>query len=310
MKKYLFIFSLLGLILLCGCTDQPISQGSSEQTDDFTDALGNKVNVSQPQRVVALLGSFAEIWELAGGELVGVTDDALQERTLNLPEDIAVVGKHNSPNVEAILALDPDLVILSAETQAHVALQPLLAQTNIPAAYFSVTSFEDYLAMLKTCTEITGREDMYQQHGQTVQTEIQTIMAEIPEGSSPRVLLLITYSGGIAVQKSDSMTGQMLQDLGCENIVDKTPSLLNEFSLERIITEDPDFIFVIPMGNDDDLAVRNLQESIESKSVWQDLRAVKNGQYILLPKEQFLYKPNVRWGTSYEYLAQILYGQA
>ena len=43
----------------------------------FTDDVGNEVTVDNPQRVVACMGSFANAWELAGGTLVGVSDDAL-----------------------------------------------------------------------------------------------------------------------------------------------------------------------------------------------------------------------------------------
>ena len=40
---------------------------------------------------------------------------------------------------------------------------------------------------------------------------------------------------------------------------------------------------------------------------WQSLSAVQNGRYVILPGELFHYKPNKRWGESYEYLADILY---
>lgn len=278
----------------------------------FTDALGQEITVNQPQRVVALMGSFAEIWLLAGGgdTLVGVTDDAFDGRDLDLADDIAVVGKFQTPNTEEILALDPDLVLLSAETtgtDSHVALKDALGSAGITAAYFSVTHFEDYLAMLKTCTEITGNTEAYQTNGLQVQENINTIIADNKLEDQPSVLLMITYSGGIRPQRSDSMTGKMLADLGCHNIIDDYPSLLKDFSVEAIIEADPDYIFVIPMGNDEAAAQKNLTESIESNPAWNSLTAVQNDQYILLPKDKFLYKPNARWAESYAYLADLLH---
>ena len=50
--------------------------------------------MDNPQRVVACMGSFANAWELAGGTLVGVSDDALHglpARTIESP-DVATVG--------------------------------------------------------------------------------------------------------------------------------------------------------------------------------------------------------------------------
>ncbi|HBC99712.1 MAG TPA: ABC transporter substrate-binding protein, partial [Lachnoclostridium sp.] len=120
---------------------------------------------------------------------------------------------------------------------------------------------------------------------------------------------LITYSGGAVAQNSKTMTGNMLNDLGCKNIADENQSLLKEFNMESIVKEDPDYIFVIPMGNDDTLAMKNLKESIEKNPAWNGLTAVKNNRYILLPKEKFLYKPNEKWAESYQYLSEILYGK-
>ena len=321
-KKPTFISLVSRCLIVClclaGCGSTAAMQDAEQQptNDDnaytFTDALGQEITVNQPQRVVALMGSFAEIWLLAGGgdTLVGVTDDAFDGRDLDLADDIAVVGKFQTPNTEEILALDPDLVLLSAETtgtDSHVALKDALGSAGITAAYFSVTHFEDYLAMLKTCTEITRNTEAYQTNGLQVQENINTIIADNKLEDQPSVLLMITYSGGIRPQRSDSMTGKMLADLGCHNIIDDYPSLLKDFSVEAIIEADPDYIFVIPMGNDEAAAQKNLTESIESNPAWNSLTAVQNGHYSLLPKDKFLYKPNARWAESYAYLADLLH---
>ena len=130
--------------------------------------------------------------------------------------------------------------------------------------------------MLKTCSEITGNTDAYQTNGLDVQKNIESIIAGNKLETEPSVLLMITYSGGIRPQRSDSMTGKMLADLGCHNIIDDTPSLLKDFSVENIIEADPDYIFVIPMGNDDAAAEKNLKENVESNPAWSSLTAVQN----------------------------------
>jgi iron complex transport system substrate-binding protein len=254
------------------------------------------------------MGGFAQTWNLAGGsDLIAVTDDAFEDRDINLPEDVTSVGKFTSPNVEILIGLDPDLVILSSETPAHVALQHTLTEAGITTAYFNVTHFEDYLEMLRVLTDITGRSDLYAQNGTTVQTRIEEIIAETAARAySPNIAFLITYSGGAAVLDKHTMTGILLLELGCVNITDTTPSLLNTFSMESLIAYDPDYIFIVPMGNDDELTHKNLEEIIESHPAWKDLSAVVNGHYILLPHDLFLYKPNARWAESYAYLADLL----
>jgi iron complex transport system substrate-binding protein len=313
MYKPLFTILLLGLLagagLGCSGNESPRPEPPADVSYIFTDALGETRQISSPQRVVALMGGLAETWLLAGGELVGATDDAWEERGLPLAPETAVVGKFNQPNVEAILTLNPDLVILSSETPAQVALNDLLAEAGIPVAYFRVTHFADYLEMLHVCTEITGRADLYTQNGSAVAEQIAAQLAEPPLEPPPSVLLLITYSGGAAVQNSATMTGKMLADLGCVNLADRNPSLLKEYSVEQVIAEDPDYILVIPMGNDAALAEKNLRESLEENPAWAELPAVQNGHYFLLPKELFLYKPNARWGDSYQYLAALFHDQ-
>ena len=317
--RYCFLLALLlvSILALSGCGTNQTIQETSQQEDGytFTDAIGQEITVHNPQRVVSLMGSFSEIWILAGGAdtLVGTSYDTVDNRDLGLPEDIAIVGTYQNPNIEEILALNPDLVLLSSETtrtDSHVALKDALNGADIPAAYFSVTHFEDYLNMLKICTDITGNQDAYQTNGIAVEERIAQIIADSKTETSPSVLLMITYSGGIRAQSSDTMTGKMLSELGCKNILDDYPSMLQDFSVEKIIETDSDYIFVIPMGNDDALAQKNLKENVESNPAWNSLTAVKNDRYILLPKDKFLYKPNAVWDESYAYLAALLNEQA
>ena len=286
---------------------------SCAQAVTFTDALGQKITVDNPQRVVTLMGSFAEIWLLAGGgdTLVGTAVDTTDHRDLGIPEHVVSVGTYQSPNMEQILSLNPDLVILSSDTVrtgSHVALKDSLAAAGIPAAYFKVTHFEDYLDMLRICTQITGDAQAYEKNGAAVQAQIDQILSESAMQDGPSVLLMITYSGGIRPQGADTMTGRMFAQLGWRNILNDYPSLLRDFSIEKVIEIDPDYILVIPMGNDEEALKRNLEKSVESNPAWNGLSAVINDRYLLLPGEKFVYKPNARWAESYAYLSGLLDG--
>ena len=102
--------------------------------------------------------------------------------------------------------------------------------------------------MLKTCTEITGDKAAYQTNGQAVQEKIAQVIADNKLDTQPSVLLMITYSGGIRPQSSDSMTGKMLADLGCHNIVDDNPSLLKDFSVRKYHRNRPGLYFCDSYG--------------------------------------------------------------
>ena len=156
----------------------------------FTDDLGNEVTVDNPQRVVACMGSFANAWELAGGTLVGVSDDALTAEGFTIASpDVATVGDFASVNLEAIIALDPDFVIMTSGTggrggdSSQADLREALVASNIPVAYFEVTTFDDYLRLLRTFADITGREDCYNENGAAV---AEAIEAPCPPARRPR----------------------------------------------------------------------------------------------------------------------------
>ena len=132
---------LITLCLFTGCTagetgqQSPSIQSSSSTQDEsssagqsmtFTDAMGYEVTVASWDRVVSLYGSFGETWVLAGGKLTGTTNDAIKERHLELGDDVAIVGTVQQPNLEEILALNPDFLILSADTAEHVDLHQAL----------------------------------------------------------------------------------------------------------------------------------------------------------------------------------------
>ena len=97
--------------------EAPAAEATAPGPVTFTDDAGNEVTVDNPQRVVACMGSFANAWELAGGTLVGVSDDALQAAgwTIQSP-DVATVGDFSAVNLEAIMALNPDFVIMTSGT--------------------------------------------------------------------------------------------------------------------------------------------------------------------------------------------------
>ncbi|MDR0285199.1 MAG: ABC transporter substrate-binding protein [Propionibacteriaceae bacterium] len=328
MKLRRALVTLLGLGLAAGLTGcaggtpappassttsagTPTATAATPMTHQFTDDLGNPVVVASTDRVVATMGSFANMWELAGGTLVGATTDAAQDYTLTSP-DVAPVGDFTAPNVEQIIALNPDFVLMTSAAggrgtsgAGQVDLRPSLVAAGIPVAYFAVTTFADYQRMMGILTDITGRKDLYEQNCAAVSRQIDGIVASMPS-ASPTVLLMTTYSGGTSVQNSKTMTGAMLADLGVTNLADQNPSLLKDFSLESIIAANPDFILVVPMGNDVDAATKNLQAATAANPAWASLDAVKNGRYVTLDPALFLYKPNANWGQSYQILHDIL----
>lgn len=301
----LLVFACLFLVFASGCA---VGSEEVDQLDGITltDALGRSVRVSKGARVVSCYASFAECWLLSGGELVGVTADAVEEHSLLLPEDIAIVGSVKEANLEAIISLDPDLVILSADLAAHMNLTQTLDEVGIPYVCFRVDTFEDYSSLMAQFCAVNERPDLYEKNVEAVGAAISALRGRIPAETDKTVLLIRVYSTGIKAKTDDNLAGIILKEFGLTNIADATPSLLEEMSLEHIALSDPDYIFALTMGSESGAAAY-MSENIENNPLWSTLSAVKGGRYHLLPKDLFHYKPNDRWNESYEYIAKIVF---
>ena len=161
--------------------------------------------------------------------------------------------------------------------------------------------------MLEICTSITGREDLYEENGLSVQDVIDAAV-ERADGSTPTVLYLRATAVSVKAKSNrDTVLGEMLADLGCQNIADSDTMLLEELSLEHIVAGDPDYIFVVEQGTDTQAIEQNLNTLLMENPAWSGLTAVQEGRVYYLDQKLYNLKPNDRWGEAYEKLADILY---
>ena len=306
----LLMSAVIMISLFCGCAEKAPQKEESD-TVTFTDALDREVTVKKnPERVAALIGSFADVWTLAGGTVCASADDAWDDFDLDLPDAVNLGGAH-SPNLELLLSANPDFVIASSSTAADVEMKEPLENAGITVAYFDVSSFEDYLEMLKVCTDITGREDLYEQNGLNIKKQIDDIKSDFAKENIPeneRTVLILRASAGFVKAKGSKGTvlGEMLADLGCVNIADSDKTLLENLSIESIIKREPYRIFVVVMGDDTEAAKNKLSSVMEENPAWGELEAVKENRLYFMDKRLFNLKPNARWAEAYEQLVEIL----
>ncbi len=318
MKRLCLLLVLLLALPACGAAAEPAgSTGPGEIAEPaagklvcFTDDLGQEFELEPPQRVAAMIGSFADIWCLAGGRdtLIAAAGDAWTSFDLGLREDAADLGTVKEPNLEVLLAAEPDLILASVNTAADLELKEPLARAGIPAAYFEVDCFDDYLRMLEVCARLTGQPERYKTYGEDVRARVDAALAR-QDGSAPRVLYVRASGSSCKAKGSEgSVLGEMLAELGCVNIADGG-GLLENLSLEGVIAGDPDYIFAVLQASDVNVekARASLEAALLSNPAWGTLRAVREGRFITLDHKLYNLKPNARWGEAYEGLADILY---
>lgn len=328
MKKLLAI--LLALGLLAGCSAAPsattaeeadtpetaaVTTASAESADGpvtIVDDLGRSVTVDHPKRVAVLIGSFADVWCLAGGSdsLVATAHDAWTYFDYLPLDNVTDLGASKEISLETLIATEPDFIVASCNTQLDLDFMPTFEEMGIPAAYFEVSTFESYLSMLDRCTQITGDTAAYQTNGADVQAQVDQAIARA-DGSQPSVLYIRVSSSGCKVKNSqDNVLGEMLAAMDCVNIADRENSLLEDLSMEVILQEDPDYIFLVYQTADPTVAEAVADETLRSNPAWNSLRAVQEGRCYVMDQTMYNLKPNARWGQAYEQLADILYPAA
>lgn len=290
-------------------SEESYTAESTETDYTYTDALGREVNITSHERVACLMGSFADMWCIAGGKesLVASADDTWTGFDLDLSDTVQNLGQIKEPNLEVLLESEPDLVFASSKMQSNTDMLETLEKAGISVVYLDVTGFEDYLSVLKMMTDLTGDNKAYEKNGEALKTQIEEAKSR-QDGSEPSVCIIRVAGTAVSVKGSDdTVLSEMCKDLGCKNIADEHESLLENLSMETIIEADPDFIFVVYQGTDEEASSKVFEENVSSNEAWSGLSAVKNGNFYVMDRTLYNLKPNARWGEAYEKLADIIY---
>ena len=319
-QKILAAMLLLSMLLTaCGTGSQTNSNPKLEEevtgevsgAVTFTDALGREITVDSPKRTAALLGSFAQVWQLAGGAVCAAPDDAWDDLNLELAEDTVNLGNTKNLSLELLLSSRPDFILASTNTRQNVEWRETLTATGIPVAYFDIDDFDDYLHLLEICTDITGRKDLYKQYGTDVQVEMEAVVEKskerISKTGNPTVLCMVASASAVYVKNSEgNVLGAMLKTLGCVNIADSDKTLMENLSIEHILVSDPEYIFFVQRGDDEEGMKEYLRQFLMEHPAWSQLTAVKNNRIFFMEKDLFNLKPNHRWGEAYKILEDTL----
>lgn len=299
-----FLCLLFAALCCTACGKQKQAESTAAESQGAAESLAkaDDAGLTADSRVVALSRSLGELWLLAGGKLVGVTEDGLNLE--GVTAETASVGRILAPSAEAIIALNPDLVLIAPDISAQRELQATLEAAGIRCQAVDINKFSDYAAAMKQYTEATGRSDLYESKVAAVEKKIEAVKAELPKEIHGKTFLVIRASAAkTRVLKSDHFVVAMLEDLGLTNAAPQ--SLLEQLSMEGMVEANPDYLFVVLQGDTAE-AEAAFQELIAAQPAYQELKAVNTAQVYTLPKEFFQYKPNARWDEAYALLSEYL----
>jgi len=274
----------------------------------FTDALGNEVSLTiKPERVVTLSTTWHDLWYDCGGTAIGRVDEELCALRNEEAAAVEIIGNSKEVSLEAVLAKDPDLVIVSKDEMAAA-----LGEAGIEYLYYDYDNFEGFLETLELYTILTDRPDLYEKWAVDNIQRVNAVREICAQQEPAQIVMLLPHAtSGIYALRNSGFLGNLLTDLNTVNVAfqDADGEAKNfVISMEELLKLDPQFI--LSRGGSGDGSVETATAIYEANPLWFELTAVKEGRYHHLPSELFLYKANVRYGEAYEYLAQILYPDA
>ncbi|GAB4274721.1 MAG: ABC transporter substrate-binding protein [Coriobacteriia bacterium] len=259
-----------------------------------TDDLGREVTVdSEPQRIVSLAPANTEILYGLGllDRVVGVTSfDDYPPEVADLPK----VGDFVGPNVEAVAALEPDLVLATGGVQQDVIEQ--IEGTGATVIAVDPQSVEGLYESIRTVGAVTGVSEAadalvvsMQEDIAAVQSELQgvlpvTVFVEIAQdplftaGRGTLIDELITLAGGTNVVKDEGYVG---------------------YSVEQLLEDDPEF-YLATLGSMSDPA------ALQDRPGYGELSAVKNGNVGILT-DNLVSRPGPRITEGIREIAGILH---
>lgn len=277
------------LFALAGCTGER-PRVASRATDDFGDTLALR---APPRRIVSLNPPTTEVLFAigAGARLVGrTTYDRWPEAALALPD----LGGGLRPNVEAVLAARPDLVVLYASDDNRDAARRLRA-AGVATAAFRVDRIADFRRVTLALGALTGDSVAARVLVDSVGATIARVRAATQALPRPTVFWPL-YDQPLLATGGGSFLNELIELAGGRNIYGFMTEPSPRITVEDLLRRDPDVILLSPESR-----ARYLADAR-----WRALRAVRDGRLIAVDTS-LVFRPGPRLGEAARSVALLLH---
>jgi len=299
-RKPLCSFVVAAALLLAACGNNPDGAAAPDATParaDFPvtiDSVSGPVEVqARPERIVSLSPTSTEmLFAIGAGDQVVAVDDQSDYP----PEAPTTDLSGYQPNIEAIAAYEPDLVVMDAAApplqrsfkKLQVPLLQLPAPQDIEGSY-------DQIAGLGLAT---GRLIEAEKLVSEMTADIEEIVSSIPEDRTD-LSYYHELDDTYFTVTSGTFIGQIYALVGLENIADEAKGAgtgYPQLSAEYIIDTDPDLIFLA-----DTECCEQSAATVAQRPGWNQITAVENDAVVELSDDVAS-----RWGPRVVDLLRIV----
>jgi iron complex transport system substrate-binding protein len=269
---------------------------AAAQAGQVTDDRGVTVTLAgPPQRIVSILPSLTEtVCELGYcARLVGV------DRYSNYPESVKAlpqVGGGLDPNVEAIVALRPDLVLMAKSARVGERLEAL----GIKVVALEPKSHADVQRVILKLGQLLEVADA-QRIWRSIDAGVSAAAQSVPANVRGAKVYFEVNQGPYAAGES-SFIGETLARLGAKNIVPAKLGPFPKLNPEYIVRANPDLIMIGQRSAD----------GLQQRPGWQSIRALREQRVCLFSTEDAdaLVRPGPRMAEGARLMAQCLANKA
>ncbi len=269
-----------------------------------TDMMGSTVTLKKPaERVVAMDPSCCEILYAIGAEntLVGRGEYCdYPAQALEVP----AVAAGSETNLEQIIALKPDLVLMSDMDKADEQIGRLAA-AGIPSAVIQETDIEGVYTAIDLIGTLTGKTE----NTAALIEGMKATFADIREKSTGDGTQTVYFEvsplqWGLWTAGSNTFMNEIAGMLGLKNCFEDVDGW-GEISEEQVLARDPDFIVTMTMYYGEGPTP---EEEILSRTGWKNITAVKNAAVLNLPNNE-LSRPTPRLADGAQMMFDFVYGE-
>jgi len=283
----LALFMTLALTGLC--------RAGSDQTRPIEgkDDLGRTVILAKPpQRIVLLSGSPIDtIFELGAGHLlVGVVDsiaDSYPDLVKKYPSVLEKerIGRFSDPNMEKIIALDPDLILPFASPDAPGKFTDVFEKRGLPyAAVCSVENMASGIAQIERLGKLLDREKEARALVSKIRTEVDGLTRLISSRTRTRPRVYYWWGAKNGTYGSRAAVHELIERAGGINLAGEFKTQYMELSPEYVIAGNPDVI-VISYWKESDREPRIA--ALKQRPGFENITAVKNNRIYTLDGHAF-----------------------
>ncbi len=267
----------------------------------FVDDAGRKLYFAKPPlRVLSLAPSLTEMLFGIGldEQIVGVTNFC------NYPPAAVTKPKvgYTHPNLESLLALNPDMVAAPGELLRADVLAKL-DELKVPTFIFEAKSLEHVLAHIHTLGRIFERTSAADTLAQRMRERIADVSRRVEARERRRVLYVLSSQPLITIG-ANSYIHQMIELAGGINIAAGASGAYPRLNMETVLEKDPE-VLVFPVGSTESVPDREQ----EAWNRWTGLSAVQHRRLHVVSSDA-VNRPGPRVVDGLEQLAQVIHPEA